>query len=101
MITLGNFLFWIWRIVVKQNRVAYIKKFLKVRDELHGEDDKKLCRKFADEFLRDDGLFVLRIVARNTNAILLTDLVMNLWNIYKDKPLIKKARDGDYGESHA
>ncbi|XP_062574874.1 innexin unc-9-like [Saccostrea cucullata] len=101
VITCGNFLFWIWRVLVKQNRVAYIKKFLKVRDELHGEDDKKICRQFADQYLRDDGLFVLRIVSRNTNAILLTDLVLNLWGIYKEKPLVKKALSDDYGETHA
>ncbi|XP_048772745.1 innexin unc-9-like [Ostrea edulis] len=101
IVTCGNFLFWVWRVLVKQNRVAYIKKFLKVRDELHGEDDKKVCRQFADQYLRDDGLFVLRIIARNTNAILLTDLVLNLWGIYKEKPLVKKALSDDYGETHA
>jgi len=100
-VTCGNFLFWIWRVIVKHNRVAYVKKFLKVRDELHGEDDKRICRQFADQYLRDDGLFVLRIVSRNTNAILLTDLVLNLWGIYKEKPLVKKALSDDYGETHA
>lgn len=101
MVTLGNFLFWIWRVLIKHNRVAYIKKFLKVRDQLLGEEDKKVCRTFADQYLRDDGLFVLRIVARNTNAILLTDLVLNLWGIYKEKPSVKKALSDDYGETHA
>lgn len=101
VVTLGNFLFWIWRVLIKHNRVAYIKKFLKVRDQLLGEDDKKVCRQFADQYLRDDGLFVLRIVARNTNAILLTDLVLNLWGIYKEKPFVKKALSDDYGETHA
>ena len=100
-VTCGNFLFWIWRVIVKRNRVAYVKKFLKVRDELHGEDDKRICRQFADQYLRDDGLFVLRIVSRKTNAILLTDLVLNLWGIYKEKPLVKKALSDDYGETHA
>lgn len=102
VVTIGNFIFWLWRVVVKRNRVAYIKKFLKVRDELHGEDDKKVCRKFADDYLRDDGIFVLRLVARNSNAILLTDLVLSLWGIYKKKPSIKKALNNDeYTESHA
>jgi hypothetical protein len=83
---------------VKQNRVAYVKKFLKVNDQLHGEDEKRLCRKFANDYLRDDGLFVLRIVARNTNSILLTDLVMCLWGIYKDKPEVRK--ENDYNETN-
>lgn len=98
IVTSGNFLFWIWRVVVKQNRVAYVKKFLKVNDQLHGEDEKRLCRRFANDYLRDDGLFVLRIVARNTNSILLTDLVMCLWGIYKDKPEVRK--ENDYNETN-
>ena len=99
ILTIGNMLFWVWRVLLKRNRAAYVKKFLKVRDQLHGEDDKKICRQFADEYLRDDGLFVLRLVARNSNAILLTDLVMNLWGIYREKPSVKKLAAGN--DSHA
>lgn len=103
--TCGNLLFWMWRNMFHMSRVAYIKKYLKVLDQLHGEEDKKLARKFADQYLRDDGIFIFRIIARNTSDILLSDLVRSMWNIYKDKPMIKKTLDAEndnYGdETHA
>ncbi|NP_001191578.1 pannexin 3 [Aplysia californica] len=93
--TCGNFLFWIWRALFLRNRVAYVKKYLKILDEIRSEEEKKLVRKFADQYLRDDGVFILRIIARNTSDILLSDIVRKLWGIYKDKPLIKKSLDAE------
>jgi len=93
--TCGNFLFWIWRALFLRNRVSYIKKYLKYMDQIRGEEEKKLVRKFADQYLRDDGVFILRIIARNTNDILLSDIIRALWTIYKDKPLIKKSLDAE------
>lgn len=66
-------------------------------DELKGETDKKLARKFADEYLRDDGCFVLRLVSKNSSDILLADLILELWSIFKSKPALKGIlADEDY-----
>ncbi|KAL5006164.1 hypothetical protein ScPMuIL_017322 [Solemya velum] len=100
-LTCGNFLFWIWRVLFRQNRPRYVKKFLKIMDEIHGDDDRKICKRFADEYLRDDGIFVLRLVGKNSNDILLTDLVFNLWQIFKDKPLMKRTVSEDKGDTYA
>ncbi|XP_046344503.1 innexin unc-9-like [Haliotis rufescens] len=100
VLTVGNFLFWIWRALFRVNRGRYVKKYLKLLDELHGEEDKRFARKFADQYLRDDGIFVLRIVAKNSNDILLSDLIKELWKTYKDKPMIKKSMD-EFNETHA
>lgn len=51
--------------------------------------DKKLCKKFA-AFLRDDGIFLIRMVQKNSNDILVTDLITRLWEIYLEKPFVKK-----------
>lgn len=93
--TCGNFLFWIWRALFLSSRVGYIKKYMKLLDQIHGEEDKKLVHRFADQYLRDDGVFILRLIARNTNDILLSDIIRKLWNVYKDKPIVKKSRDAD------
>nr|QIC55125.1 innexin 1 [Lymnaea stagnalis] len=76
--TCGNFLFWIWRALFRSNRASYIKKYMKVLDQIHGEEDKKLVRRFADQYLRDDGVFILRLIARNTSDILLGDIILKL-----------------------
>lgn len=101
IVTCASFLIWIWRSVFRRNRVQVVKKYLKISDKLQSPMDKKLCRQFADQFLRDDGVFLLRIIQNNSNDILMTDLVTKLWQIYQDKPAIKKAReDAHNGETY-
>ncbi|XP_064598074.1 innexin unc-9-like [Liolophura sinensis] len=99
-ITTGNFLFWLWRVLFKRNRNQYVKKYLKVMDQIHTTEDKKICQKFADQYLRDDGLFVLRLVRKNSNEMLLGDLIRELWKIFCAKPLVRKNSE-DYDESQA
>lgn len=88
--TCGNFLFWVYRVVFRQNRVKYVKKYLKIANSIHTIADKKLARRFADQYLRDDGIFVLRLVSKNSNEMVLSDLVLELWQIFKNKPHIMK-----------
>ena len=76
-----------------KNKVDYVKKFLKINDELHTNFDKKLAAKFGESYLRDDGVFLLRIIARNTTDLVVTDLVKELWDIFKDKQNTKKNRE--------
>ena len=101
VVTCANFLFWCYRSIFRRNRAQFIKKFLKISDRLNNESDKKLCKKFADAHLRDDGIFLLRIVQKNSNDILLSDLVTNMWDIFRDKPMIKKSYSNDDGETYA
>ena len=39
-------------------------------------------RRFADVYLRRDGLFVLRLVAKNAGDLVSTELLAGLWNAY-------------------
>ena len=74
-------------------QIDYVKKYLKVNNELHTNFDKKMCVKFAENYLRDDGVFVLRLVARNSTDLVVTDLVKELWRIFKDKQNTKKPNE--------
>ncbi|CAG5135018.1 unnamed protein product [Candidula unifasciata] len=70
--------------LIKHNRSHYVKKYLKLQDNLKNETDSKLAKKFAHEYLKDDGIFVLQLVAKNTSEIVVTDLVNSLWSLYKE-----------------
>jgi hypothetical protein len=96
--TVGGFAMWIWRIVLRRNRGRYVRKYLRTMNEILGEEDKRLSQKFADEYLRDDGLFLLRLVAKNSTDILLRDIIAKLWFMYKDKPLLKRPLSEDGAE---
>ena len=53
--------------------------------KIENDDDKKLLRSFVEKYLRQDGVFVLRLVGHNTNAITVTEFVCSLWDMYKDR----------------
>lgn len=77
---LGRWLFWV---LARQNRVSFVKKYLKLSDQIHTSDDRRWCRKFANAYLRNDGIFVLKVVGSNSSELALKDLILQLWLIFK------------------
>ncbi|KAL4217044.1 hypothetical protein ACF0H5_023500 [Mactra antiquata] len=80
-----NLFKWFLILVLKKNNYLFIKKYLKLASKVKTEPEKKLCRKFADRYLRDDGCFVLRILATNSSELIVLDLVEELWSNYKER----------------
>ncbi|XP_076458059.1 innexin unc-9-like [Babylonia areolata] len=78
----SNLAHWFFWVLVKENKVSYVKKYLKLTDQIHTSKDKILCRKFANEYLRDDGIFVLRVVGLNSSELALKDLILKLWKTF-------------------
>jgi hypothetical protein len=91
VMTCGSLVMWTWRVFLRQNRPRYLRKYLRLKGKILGEEDKKMSRKFADQYLRDDGVFILRLIAKNSTDILLTDIICSLWDLYTEKQLIKKS----------
>lgn len=80
-----NLLNWCYIIVMKRNRVSYVKKYLKITEQLQNGFDRKLCQRFADNYLREDGVFVLRVITRNSTDLVTTDLVTQMWRNFQEK----------------
>ncbi|KAL3854758.1 hypothetical protein ACJMK2_014007 [Sinanodonta woodiana] len=80
-----NFFKWFYIFALKRNRVSYVKKYLTISSQLQNSFDKKLCHRFANNYLRDDGVFVLRVITKNSTDIVTVDLLMCLWKIFLDK----------------
>ena len=92
--TVFSLLLWAMRCVFRKDRQRYIKKHLNLLDKLKNENDKKMVPKFVHQYLRQDGVFVLRLVGHNTNAITVTEFVCSLWDSFRTKPLIE-IKDND------
>jgi len=92
-LTCINLAAWLYRVIFKRNRTTYIKKYLKINNELHTGFDKKLCAKFAEQYLRDDGVFVMRVIAKNSTDLVVTDLVDKMWKMYKNKTQPKPSEE--------
>ncbi|XP_035827317.1 innexin unc-9 [Aplysia californica] len=95
IVACGSYVSWLYYILVGENRYRYAKKYLVINDHIHNKMDSKLARKFANEYLRDDGIFVLRVVSKNSSELVLTDLVKDLWRLYKENPVDNKLRKKD------
>ncbi|GFO07261.1 innexin [Plakobranchus ocellatus] len=92
LISIGSYMSWLYYVLFSHNRYRYVKKCLKIGDHIRNKADVKLARKFSDEYLRDDGVFVLRIVCNNSSELVLNDLVSELWNLFRVNPNNQGAR---------
>ena len=60
-------------------------------DKIKRESDKKMATGFVDKYLHQDGIFVIRLVSHNTNAITVIEFLCSLWDNYRAKPLLEMA----------
>lgn len=86
---------WTCAVGFRCTRTWYVRKHLKVMDRYNRDNDRdnKLVTKFVESYLRHDGVFVLKLVAKNSTDLVVADIVASLWDNYRNKPL----RTGDRG----
>jgi Innexin len=57
-------------------------------------NDRQQTIHFTEDYLRRDGLFVLKLVAKNSTDLVVADIVAALWDNYRTKPV------GAHGQVH-
>lgn len=83
--TLASFMYWASQLGIISLQTAYIKRQLKSVNTMTRKDTKTV-RKFIENYLKRDGLFILRIVANNAGAIVAAEVLSGLWNKYGPEP---------------
>ncbi|XP_013415361.1 innexin unc-9 [Lingula anatina] len=83
-VTVFGFLTWLAVFFVGE-RKEYIKKNLKLMGD-YNTKDKDRFKKFVTEYLKVDGVFVCKLIQRNTNDVIVSEFVAELWDFYKNKP---------------
>ena len=48
-------------------------------------EHRKLLAMFVNHYLKPDGVFIIRLLAKNTNTLMTSELVAQLWDNYKEK----------------
>jgi len=85
---------------MSSSRISFVKRYLKLNDRLgyashhHSSSttsssttiDAKIFDAFLFEYLKLDGVFLLRLVKKNTNDIVVGELVCALWDNFKRYP---------------
>ena len=86
---------WVWVLCFRSIRVRYIRKHLLIMGKLNPDDDRdaKLSWNFTERYLRQDGIFVLKLVAKNSTELVVADIVSALWDNYLNKPMNVRTSD--------
>ena len=67
------------RFLVRGDRVKFLKNHLVQRGVIQSEREVQLLHRFLDTYLKQDGAFLLRLIAHNTNNITYHKPINTLW----------------------
>lgn len=107
--TLFSVPLWLVRIAARRQR-HFVRRFLKMADVYNRDDEKMrdLISRFINEFLRQDGHFLLRMLSMNAGDLITVEIVCCLFGDYKKQYYGKDFRHGEpktktneYGELSA
>ena len=90
---------WFVRTLVPQDRRNFVRNHLNAGNFIDRLDDGTRLSQFVDQYLRQDGAFILRMIAHNTNTITTADITGCLWDDWKEAGLneVRIERDADGG----
>ncbi|PAA62711.1 hypothetical protein BOX15_Mlig011942g3 [Macrostomum lignano] len=97
VVSISSFMFWIYKSVFRTNRSHFVRKFLKLRNILEPGDKKKSFQ-FVDEYLRPDGVFILRLIAQNSGELVASEVTEALWLMYKGRCMLSIGLPNDLKE---
>jgi len=105
-VCLFSFLVWFIRSLMPLDRLRFVRNHLKrgVRfaDRAQSPDTaavdtdrasaavqrQDVVASFVNQYLRHDGVFLLRLIAHNTNGITTTEITRELWDLWYERPVL-------------
>ncbi|XP_055869497.1 innexin unc-9-like isoform X2 [Biomphalaria glabrata] len=88
--SLVNFWKWTYDTLFSKRREHFIDKYLMILGEEESRKEKTLFKRFVHDYLRDDGVFLLRSVGNNSSELVLMDLIKVLWSNFRQENLKEK-----------
>lgn len=98
VLTFFNLASWLYYLLFQHNKELFVRKYLRACNEIQSGFDKKLSRRFANDYLREDGCFLLRIIGKNSTDIILSDLIRLLWGMFKERPFQNRKNNREFDD---
>ena len=94
-----SLLVWGCNLFVTSSKIAFVKRYILISDRIsysnqlaplttsvRGFHDAKLFETFVLDYLKSDGVFLLRIIKKNSNDLVVGELISALWEQFKRFP---------------
>lgn len=80
-----SLILWILRALIASDRIKFITNHLHLADCLPRGNfyNRDLVQKFSGCYLRQDGAFMLRLIAHNMDSVTTTEVMCALWDNWK------------------
>jgi hypothetical protein len=94
-LTAYNFIVWLSNFT-SASRTSFVRRYLhRTSEHSEAKNDSKGFHGFVCDYLRQDGVFLLRIIKKNTNDLVIGELICALWDNYDRYPkFLKEKSDG-------
>ena len=64
-------------------KVRFVKRHLGIMSAFHPNEERQLARDFVLHYLKDDGVFVTRLLSVNSSDLVVTEIINQLWIRFK------------------
>ena len=90
LFNLFDLISWIYILIINTHeRYKYVKRRLSslnsstsISGVLDDFEDKKLFKRFVNNYLREDGILALRLMSRNSHDLIVSEVIKNLYKLY-------------------
>ena len=79
-----SLLVWVIRACLAGDRIKFVKNHLLMWHKFNRPSDHQNLRNFVENYLCQDGVFILRLIAHNTNNITVTEITCALWKRFNE-----------------
>jgi len=80
LVSIINFFQWLFRALYWPGQVQYVRKQLRAFDTTQREPG--ILAKFTENYLRRDGMFIVRLIGMNMGEVVAGEVLCGLWNNY-------------------
>ncbi|KAK0425045.1 hypothetical protein QR680_009002 [Steinernema hermaphroditum] len=86
LVTVGNLIYWLAMSFSASQQESFVMQYLRAQNVLdNSPGEKQATAKFVHQWLRKDGVFLVRLIATNAGDLITTDLVLKLWQSFLEE----------------